>query len=760
MPTIKSNSISSPGHEPRPRPYAFWLLAALAIAYALLANLHTLQDFDLGWQLATGRWVLQHHRIFSTDVFSYTAHGQPWIYPVLSGIVFYLVSLAGGYALLTWLGALACAGTIALLLQRRAMATAALALIAIPLVANRTQPRAEMFTTLLFAAFLALLWRHHRGERAHLWLLPVLMIAWVNLHLGFVAGLGLCAAYVLLEVFALAFSQDRTGARNRLRSAWPWLALTAAATLVNPWGPRIYGAIARQARAQDFHTLWLVEWESARPSWGSLRQALDWRDPQSSFWWLLFAAAACVALALWRKRFGAAALLAGSGWLAMQHVRSQALFACVVVVIGGSILHDVTSLKSTAWEKRRTVAVLTVTSILTVLVGVRGWDLISDRYYMKSAQLANFGTGLSWWFPERAVDFLKHEKLPGNIFNAYNLGGYLTWRLGPEYPDYIDGRAIPFGKELFFRAYDLSVEPPDSRAWREETAARGINTILVSLGRYQGVTLFPQLQAFCHSQSWTPVYLDEVSGVFVRRTADTASQTDRLRIDCDKAAVGPSNTSSRTKPELFTSWANAGGVLYGLGRYPEALSYLDRAQTISAGNANLHLTRALVLEHLNRPAEAEDEFRASIQLESSDETSLDLGLFYMTQKRYSDAAQIFLRAAETSPRPHDLWMLLGQADLQIGQPQPALAAFDKAEASSPFRNGGESLGAGFNSLVATGRAKAWYQLGDLSRAVSFQEDAVNFAPNDAKLWLGLADLYDAQGRTAEAREARGRADVR
>jgi tetratricopeptide (TPR) repeat protein len=101
-----------------------------------------------------------------------------------------------------------------------------------------------------------------------------------------------------------------------------------------------------------------------------------------------------------------------------------------------------------------------------------------------------------------------------------------------------------------------------------------------------------------------------------------------------------------------------------------------------------------------------------------------------------------------------MWMMLGQAYLQLNQPQPALVAFDKAEASSPFREGGESLGAGFNSIVATGRAKAWYQLGDLAQAVSFQEEAVKLAPADAKLWLGLADLYDAQGRAAQAEQAR------
>jgi tetratricopeptide (TPR) repeat protein len=104
-----------------------------------------------------------------------------------------------------------------------------------------------------------------------------------------------------------------------------------------------------------------------------------------------------------------------------------------------------------------------------------------------------------------------------------------------------------------------------------------------------------------------------------------------------------------------------------------------------------------------------------------------------------------------------MWMMLGQAYLQMRQPEPALAALDKAVESSPFGGEGEALGATFNSLIATGRAKACYQLGDTAQAVSFQEEAVKWAPADAKLWLGLADLYEAQGRTTLAGQARLRA---
>jgi tetratricopeptide (TPR) repeat protein len=767
------------------------LILAAALVYAFLAGLHTMQDFDLGWQLATGRWVVLHHRVFSTDVFSYTALGQPWIYPALSGVIFYLTFLVGGYALLSWMGAGASCGATALLMRKNALAGTVLALLAVSLIANRTQPRAEMFTTVLFAAFLALLWRQHRGNQARLWVLPVLMVLWVNLHPGFVAGLGLCAGYVMLEALELPFASRRRPAVDRIRRAGPWLGATAVATLVNPWGPYIYLTIVRQQKALAVHSAWIVEWESVRLGRASLQQGLDWRDPQSSFWWLLVAVAVGIGVALWRRQIGAAIFLAGSTCLGMQHVRLQALFACVAVVVAGSLVDDVLrerqptrmekppslrqargrlphaknvrELGHPSWYRRLTgAAIVLLTASLLSLAFVRAADLVSNRYYMRSSQLSVFGGGLSWWYPERAVDFIEREKLPANIFDGYTLGGYLTWRLFPAYRDYIDSRALPFGKELFFRGYDLATEPPTAEAWRREADALGINTIIVPLARYQGMTLFPSLHAFCRNQLWRPVYLDDVSAIFLRATQQNKAWIDRLQIDCDRIWLAPSPAavqpvSARQEVALFNYYANAGGVLYSLERYPEALADLDRAQSISQDNTSVHLFRALVLQQLGRAAEAETEFRTSLALEPTEEGWFDFGLFYMTQRRYGEAADIFRRSAETSSRPHELWMMLGQAYVQSRQPEAALGAFDKAAEASPFRESDGSIGARFNSLIAAGRANAWYQLGDIAQAVNFQEEAVKLAPEDPALWQGLADVYEVQGRATKAAEARAHA---
>ena len=239
----------------------FLALSLFVIGYAFLAGFRTLTEYDLGWLLASGRWIAQHHQIPSTEVFSYTAQGRPWIYPVGSSLVLYGTYVVGGDALISWFGAAASAVTTALLLRRRSINSALLAVLAVPLIAIRTRPRADMFTVVLFAAFLTLLWRHHQTGRGRLWLLPILMIAWVNLHLEFVAGLFLVAGYVLVEALEMLRPGHRRAAVQRLRAAGPWLVAAYGATLVNPWGWDIYRALLRQESAMAAQLQWIPEWK-------------------------------------------------------------------------------------------------------------------------------------------------------------------------------------------------------------------------------------------------------------------------------------------------------------------------------------------------------------------------------------------------------------------------------------------------------------------------------------------------------------------
>src|SRR5262249_58011975 len=149
-----------------------WLrmaLIAMALVYALLAGLRTVSDPDLGWQLATGKYIVQLHEIPSTALYTYTVPGARWVYPPLGEVIFYLCFLVGGYAAISWFSALACVGTVALMTWRGEGATAALAIVAVPAVAVRTGARAGPFSSVFFVAVLVLRWGRHQWERGGLW---------------------------------------------------------------------------------------------------------------------------------------------------------------------------------------------------------------------------------------------------------------------------------------------------------------------------------------------------------------------------------------------------------------------------------------------------------------------------------------------------------------------------------------------------------------------------------------------------------------
>jgi len=271
--------------------------------------------------------------------------------------------------------------------------------------------------------------------------------------------------------------------------------------VVNPWGAGIYRALLRQEHATAAHSQLITEWAPAPLNWTLASMSFSLRSPDGAFYVLLLVAAVALLLALWRRQLGAAVLLSGAALLATRHIRFQAIFAELVVVIGGAVL---VSALAGSWERIRqtrlgSFAVIGLAYCVVGLACLRASDLVSNRSYLGTTNLSTFGAGLSWWFPEGAASFIERENVPGRIFNNYDEGGYLTWRLGPKYPDYIDGRALPFGPQLFERNQQLMSTPPDSLEWQREAEQYDINAIIVPLARYNGVELFPVLRQFCAS---------------------------------------------------------------------------------------------------------------------------------------------------------------------------------------------------------------------------------------------------------------------
>jgi hypothetical protein len=498
-------------------------LTVLALLYAFFAGLHTVFDLDMGWHLATGRYVVQHHAIPSTDVLSYTSAGAEWIYPPFAGVLLYGIFSAWGYAGLSWFCALASVAIVGCLLRnpsrKESGVAAALAILSVHILSLRAFPRADLFTILFFGIFLAQLWSFHWSSsvvpgnateppRGHtrLWVLPLLMLLWVNLHPGFIAGLALLFAYLLIEALELFFLERRRVVLERLKQAWPSLAAIVVATLFNPYGLRIFKAslslLGLPRSNAPSAAPYIVELYGVRLTFASLAQALVWRDAHtSSYLWLALVAVVVITLALWLRKFGAALLMAAALYFSIQHLRFQALFACVVVVVGSTIfaeaLQDRKQGNANFTAKRYSVLCLLPVIALCLLTCLRIVDLASNRTYHMFLVEQMFGTGESWWFPERAAAFIRRGHLPGNVFQLYNLGGFTAWRLGPTYGDFIDGRGV--SPAVWAEEEELRSSPVDSPVWERASDRRNINILFFSLAKsYGGIP--GTLPSLCQSQ--------------------------------------------------------------------------------------------------------------------------------------------------------------------------------------------------------------------------------------------------------------------
>lgn len=738
MPTV----LTADPRQNHSRRNLFYFAAALAIAYALFAGLHTVDDFDTGWQIATGRYIVQHKTIPSTDVLSYTVAGAEWIYPWLGQVILYLTFAATGFTGLSLLACAATVGTTAALLWERRTATALLAVLAAPSIVYRTNARSELFTTVLFAVFFALLWRYHCGERVRLWALPLCMLLWVNLHPGFVAGFACIGAYLLLE--AESWLRERKAVIARLRRIAPWLAASVLVTLANPWGYKIFVTAARQSQSVRELGSFIGEWARPQLSAAMLPRVFSLRDPDASFWWLLVAGVAGVIVALWRRQFAMTLILGAAVVLGLRYLRFQGLAAILIVVLGGAALSGIPWANKT--RQRIAVAAL---AVLTLVAGLHVFDLVTNRVYVRTGQIAQFGVGPSWWYPVRAADFIRAQNLPANVFNPYTLGGFTAWWLGPEYKTYTDGRAIPFGADLLLHQQELLNASLDDPLWRAEIEKRNINVAFFSVARYAGLSSAP-LRAFCGSTDWSLAYLDEISAVFVRKESSTPAPP----LQCANAQLPLSKDISRIA--RFNHDANAAAVLFVLGRNEEALRAADSAAQLY-DDGNLQLTRGQILQAMGRNDEAERAYRLATEWKRSDAMYLALARFYAAQKRHPEAEAALRESAALSYEPHQRWRQMGQLHNVMQKPQEALSDFDRADALAHSRGIASALALQFFAQTANGRARAYRVLGNVAEAVQWQEKATEMTPQNVAYWSELAELYALANQPQKANAARERA---
>jgi hypothetical protein len=226
-----------------------WLAAALSVV-VIRALAWPIIPSDFWWQLAYGRWIVENGSIPAVDYFSYTRAGEPYFdQPWLAQILMYWIYRIGGAALslvaLASLLGLTYATVLRLCIRASCSVrlSAGLMILSLPVAMTNWSIRSQAFALPLFVAYIAVLSDWREGTRNRLWLLPLLMVAWVNLHGSFVLGGVLISLVLAGESIGVMLRSRRNGDRApdlaSLKPLLMWGAATGAAMLLNPSGPGV-----------------------------------------------------------------------------------------------------------------------------------------------------------------------------------------------------------------------------------------------------------------------------------------------------------------------------------------------------------------------------------------------------------------------------------------------------------------------------------------------------------------------------------------
>lgn len=231
-------------------------LLSLVVLY--FAAMPLLDDPDVPWHLATGKWLLVNHKLPQTDPWSFASGGAPWyLLSWLWNVTIGVIEQTGGAFSVYLLAITICAGIMAALAHRLVQSTIDMQavfltlLLAMLCMVEFASARPHLVGYAMILAFAAIL-HHSRASGAYgrLWLLPPLTLIWANSHGSFIVAFTLLGAY-LTEAFV---TQRAWFGRLLLVSA-----ACAAAALLNPYSLDILSG-AMQSIDSDVKSQ-LIEWQ-------------------------------------------------------------------------------------------------------------------------------------------------------------------------------------------------------------------------------------------------------------------------------------------------------------------------------------------------------------------------------------------------------------------------------------------------------------------------------------------------------------------
>ena len=502
-----------------------WLMPSVAdlIFIALLASLlftplsmKLLWDAGIGWHIRTGQLILTTHTIPRVDPFS-SQILKPWVaWEWLYDVIVGRLESSAGLNGVVWLTAVVIATVFAVvfrfLVKRGVSLEIALLFTLLAIWASTIHFLARPHVlTWMFA--MVWFWILDSAESAvHrnrcVWLLPILMVVWVNVHGGFLLGfvllgifwLGSLWTWLRLKESRIEEAFQKITAGKRVRELTLVGLASASASLVNPYGWHLHAHIYCYL-TNSFFMDHIEEFQS--PNFHGVAQ--------KCFLTLLLLMIVAIAARGRELKAGEILLVLFAVFAGLYSSRNIPVSSMLLAAIAGP---RIPPLGASRFLQRMATMDSTLrghfwpifAAVATLMVGLNGGrigsTLLMDAHFDARRM------------PVDAASFLEKNGVRSPVFAPDYWGGYFIYRLYPNNKVVIDDRHDFYG-EPFLQWYlrTMHVEP----GWE-------------GFIKWRPCLVLPRKAALTEivrkTPEWKPVFSDDVAIIFTR---------SQIPADSDKA---------------------------------------------------------------------------------------------------------------------------------------------------------------------------------------------------------------------------------
>ena len=452
-------------------------------------------DPDLWGHIKFGKDLWTAGKLVRFDPYSFTAYNHPWInHEWLSELIFYFTYLWQGDAgllfgkLLVGLCVAICLSKICCMRQCHLFIYAVGMMLAIFVISPGFMIRPQIFSFLFFTLFVYLLHLWYHLKKNYLFLLPLLMVLWVNLHGGFLMGWALLILAAIWETIIGWVSQPEN---SQKKSLWIWTGVTSLAVFINPYGYKLLIFLYKSLTIN--------------------RDITEWRpivcDDLSFLRFKILACLFIITLCINIKK--------SSGWevcailmilfASLRHQRHTPFFA---IICAPYLIHNL-SVTLQSLQKRVQLPHLTkpVLNCLAIFIGLLAiyqfYGAVSLYAQSKCRIIVN-----PTEYPVSAVRFLRLNNIQGNIILPFTWGEYAIWKLYPDCRVSIDGRFRTVYKESVIQAH--FIHPDDISRWSDLINQYPADIFLARQS--------PLWDRFIKKNiNWQYVYSDKVAVIFLHK---------------------------------------------------------------------------------------------------------------------------------------------------------------------------------------------------------------------------------------------------